>query len=71
MRFVWTEKFVGTIETRPNSRECALVNIYSRPEGSKYGIDFNRQVASYETLSNGASSSARKEIKKLLKELAE
>lgn len=43
--------------------DVALVEIFPRP--SRYEIDFRNPVAAYETLSKGASASARREIRKL------
>lgn len=48
--------------------DVAVVSIYRRP--SRYEIDFSRTVSSYETLSNGASESARREIRRLEDEAA-
>ena len=47
---------------------CAMVTIHPRPAGDRYGVDFSRTVAEYETLSNGATASARREIAKLARE---
>jgi hypothetical protein len=43
--------------------ETAYIQIYKRSVG--YSIDFQHEISAYETSSNGAAKSARKEIKKL------
>lgn len=43
--------------------DCALVQVYPRP--SKYAIDFNQEVACYETSRKGAAASARREVRRL------
>lgn len=41
---------------------CAVVTVYARPGGK---TDFSREVERYETLSGGATNSARRAIRKL------
>lgn len=47
---------------------CALVQIYPR---KGHGIDFSETAAEYETALDGATASARREIKKLETQLAD
>ena len=62
MASVSNEKFVAYIE---RFGDTALITIHPRPAGDRYGIDFSKVSANYETLSRGAAASARKEISKL------
>lgn len=57
------EKFVAFVE---RYADCALIHIF--PRKGKLEIDFTNRVACYETLSNGAFASARREIAKLTAE---
>ncbi len=45
--------------------DCAYVIIFKRT--GKYDIDFSYPVANYETVSHGATHSARREIERLSK----
>lgn len=60
---VSNEQFVAYIEY--GDYGCALVTIHPRPVNDRYGVDFKRTLAQYETLSKGATRSARREMKKL------
>jgi hypothetical protein len=59
--------FAAFINRNTFSPECSYVLIFPRKD--QYGIDFNDCIANYETLSRGATMSARREIKKLEKQL--
>jgi hypothetical protein len=64
---VSNDRFVAFIVYHP---DCAIVTVYPRPAGDRYGIDFAQTLACYETLGRGATRSARKEIRRLAKETA-
>lgn len=60
------DKFAAFISRNRAAPECSYVLIYARK--GKYDIDFTDCRANYETLTNGATASARREIKKLERE---
>lgn len=43
--------------------DCALIHIF--PRKGRLEIDFTNRVECYETMSNGATASARRQMKKL------
>jgi hypothetical protein len=57
------DRFVAFIA---RNGDCAMVYIFERR--GVYGISFEAAVAAYETLANGATASARREIRKLERE---
>lgn len=61
---VSNEKFVAYVE---RFGDTAYVTVHPRPAGDRYGVDFSKTLANYETLSKGACASARREIDKLAK----
>lgn len=60
------DKFVAYIE---RYSDVAMVTIHPRPADDRYGVDFSKTVSQYETLSNGAVKSARRELKKLAEQV--
>jgi hypothetical protein len=56
-------KFAAFISRNLSAPDCAYVIIFARK--GKYDIDFADCRANYETLTKGATASARREIKKL------
>lgn len=57
------DKFCAFISRNLTDPKCCYVLVYARK--GKYDIDFSDCRANYETLTNGATASARREIKKL------
>lgn len=67
---VSNDKFVAYIE---RYSDCALVSVFPKVQcasGYRYEIDFSQKLACYETASNGAMDSARREIKKLAEQVS-
>lgn len=64
---VSNEKFVAYVE---RYNDVALITVHPRPADDRYGVDFSKTVSCYETLSDGACDSARREITKLSQEAA-
>jgi hypothetical protein len=62
-RSVSNDKFVAFIEK--GASDCAFVTVHPRPADDRYGINFQQTVSCYETLSRGATASARREIRRL------
>lgn len=60
------DKYAAFIARNYFDKTCSYVMIYERT--AAYGIAFNKMVANYETATNGATASARREIARLEKQ---